>query len=67
MGMNIKDPEVHAMARERAGRESEEQAVRARKQRVRELLDRFSRLPWPEGVTSKELQDALYDEHGLPG
>jgi len=37
-----------------------------RKQRVQELLDRFSRLPWPEGVTGKELQDALYDEHGLP-
>jgi antitoxin VapB len=88
MGMNIKDPEVHAMARElaarrstsvtdavrqalraeleRAGCESEAQAVRARKQRVRELLERFSRLPWPEGVTSKELQDALYDDHGLP-
>ena len=46
MGMNIKDPEVHAMARE--------------------LLDHFSRLPWPEGLASKELQDALYDEHGLP-
>jgi len=88
MGMNIKDPEVHAMARElaarpstsvtdavrqalraeveRSGRESQEQAALARKQRVRELLDRFSRLPWPEGLTSKELQDALYDEHGLP-
>jgi hypothetical protein len=46
MDMNIKDPEVHAMARE--------------------LLERFSRLPWPEGVTSKELQDSLYDERGLP-
>jgi hypothetical protein len=46
MDMNIKDPEVHAMARE--------------------LLDRFSRLPWPEGVTSQELQDSLYDERGLP-
>ena len=51
---------------ERAGCESEAQAVRVRKQRVRELLERFSRLPWPEGVTSKELQDALYDDHGLP-
>jgi antitoxin VapB len=88
MGMNIKDPEVHAMARElaarrstsvtdavrqalraeleRSGRDSEAQAVRAHKQRAQELLDRFSRLPWPEGVTGKELQDALYDEHGLP-
>ncbi len=44
--MNIKAPEVYAIARE--------------------LLDRFSRLPWPEGVTSKELQDSLYDERGLP-
>ncbi|MCP9941977.1 type II toxin-antitoxin system VapB family antitoxin [Cyanobium sp. ATX 6E8] len=88
MGMNIKDPEVHAMARElaarrsttvtdavrqalraeleRAGRGPEEQVIRLRKQRVQELLDRFGRLSWPEGVSSKELQDALYDEHGLP-
>ena len=88
MSMNIKDPEVHAMARElaarrsttvtdavrqalraeleRSGRESEEQALRLRQQRVQELLDRFRRLAWPEGVTSKELQDALYDEQGLP-
>jgi antitoxin VapB len=88
MGMNIKDPEVHAMARElaarrsttvtdavrqalraeleRAGRGPEEQVVLLRKQRVRELLDRFGKLSWPEGVTSKELQDALYDDHGLP-
>jgi antitoxin VapB len=88
MGMNIKDPEVHAMARElaarrsttvtdavrqalraeleRSGHESEEQTIRLRKQRVQELLDRFRRLSWPEGVSSKELQDALYDEHGLP-
>ena len=87
MGMNIKDPEVHAMARElaarrsttvtdavrqalraeleRSGHGSEEQAGLARQQRVQELLDRFSRLPWPEGVTSKELRDALYDERGL--
>ncbi len=41
-------------------------AGQLRMQRVQELLDRFSRLPWPEGVTGKELQDALYDEHGLP-
>ncbi len=68
MGMNIKDPEVHAMAREleRSGYESEGQAVLARKQRVRELLDRFGRLSWPEGLTSKALQDALYDDRGLP-
>jgi hypothetical protein len=66
--MNIKDREVHAMARELepSGHESEEQAIRLRKQRVQELLDRFGRLSWPEGVTSKELQDALYDERGLP-
>ena len=88
MGMNIKDPEVHAMARElaarrsttvtdavrqalraeleRSGHESEEQAIRLRKQHVQELLDRFGRLTWPEGLTSKELQDELYDEQGLP-
>lgn len=68
MDMNIQDPEVHAMAREleRSGHESEEQAIRLRKQRVQELLDRFGRLSWPEGLTSKELQDALYDDHCLP-
>ena len=38
--MSIKDSEVHAMAREqeRTDRESQEQAVLARRQRVRELL-----------------------------
>ena len=88
MGMNIKDPQVHAMARElaarrstsvtdavrqalraeleRAGRESDLHGARARQQRAQELLDRFSRLSWPAGVTSKDMQDALYDEHGLP-
>lgn len=88
MGMNIKDPQVHAMARKlaarrsttvtdavrqalqaeliRAGCEPDEQTIRLHRQQVQELLDRFGRLSWPEGVTSKELQDALYDEHGLP-
>ena len=88
MGMNIKDPQVHAMARElaarrstsvtdavrqalraeleRAGRESDLHGAWARQQRAQELLYRFSRLSWPAGVTSKDLQDALYDEHGLP-
>jgi antitoxin VapB len=90
MGMNIKDPEVHAMARELAARRSttvtnavrqalsaelershheEEEiagAVEARRARLLELLQRFRQIQWPEGVTSKELQDALYDDQGLP-
>jgi antitoxin VapB len=90
MGMNIKDPEVHAMARELAARRSttvtnavrqalaaelersqpdeEEKASAdvARRAQLLALLPRFRRLDWPDGVTSKELQDALYDDHGLP-
>lgn len=90
MGMNIKDPEVHAMARELAARRSttvtdavrqalsaelersqadEEEtasADAARRARLLELLPRFRQIQWPEGVTSKELQDEPYDEQGLP-
>ena len=90
MGMNIKDPEVHAMARELAARRSttvtnavrqalsaelersqhgEEEmasAAAARHARLQELLQRFRQIQWPVGVTSKELQDELYDDHGLP-
>ena len=90
MGMNIKDPEVHAMARELAARRSttvtnavrqalsaelersqhwEEEmasAAAARHARLQELLQRFRQIQWPEGVTSKELQDELYDDQGLP-
>jgi hypothetical protein len=29
-------------------------------------LQRFRQIQWPEGVTSKELHDELYDDHGLP-
>jgi antitoxin VapB len=90
MGMNIKDPEVHAMARQLAARRSttvtnavrqalaaelersqpdeEEKASAdaARRAHLLALLQRFRRLEWPEAVTSKELQDALYDDQGLP-
>ena len=90
MGMNIKDPEVHAMARELAARrcttvtnavrqalsaelersqpeaDAEASADVARRAQLLALLQRFRRLHWPEGVTSKELQDALYDDQGLP-
>ena len=88
--MNIKDPEVHAMARELAARRSttvtdavrqalsaelersqadEEEtasADAARRARLLELLPRFRQIQWPEGVTSKELQDEPYDDQGLP-
>jgi len=88
MGMNIKDPEVHAMARELAARRSttvtdavrqalraelerapvqhETHALEAKKAAIRAICARFSaRSEW-EGRTSKELQDALYDDQGLP-
>ena len=58
MGMNIKDLQVHAMAKELARSPSPEapEAIEARKAAIRAICAR----------TSQELQDALYDEHGLP-
>lgn len=86
--MNIKDPEVHAMARELAARRSTSvtdavrqalraelerspspngpEAIEARKAAIRAICARTSARPEWQGRTSKELQDALYDEHGLP-
>jgi antitoxin VapB len=88
MGMNIKDPEVHAMARELAARRSTSvtdavrqalraelarspnpelaRAVEAKKAAVRAICARFSARPEWQGRTSQELQDALYDDQGLP-
>jgi antitoxin VapB len=83
MGMNIKDPEVHAMARQLAARrgttvtnavrqalsaelERSQAADAARQDDLQALLERFRGLHWPEGVTGKEAQDALYDDQGLP-
>lgn len=88
MGMNIKDPEVHAMAKELADRRSTSvtdavrQALRAelerspessalklqgaRQEQLLTLLERFRHLHWPDQRTSKELQDALYGDDGLP-
>jgi antitoxin VapB len=88
MGMNIKDPEVHAMARELAARRSTTvtdavrqalraelercpgpegpEALEARKAVIRAICARVSARPGWQGRTSKELQDALYDEDGLP-
>jgi len=88
MGMNIKDPEVHAMARELAARRSttvtdavrqalraelerapakdEVHALEAKKAAIRAICARFSARPEWQGRTSKELQDALYDNQGLP-
>ena len=88
MGMNIKDPQVHAMARELAARRGttvtdavrralaaelerspEPSALKlqdAKLQQLLALLGRFSNLRWPDQRTSKELQDALYDDDGLP-
>jgi antitoxin VapB len=88
MGMNIKDPAVHAMAKELATRRSTTvtdavrqalraelersprpegpEAIEARKAAIRAICARTSARPEWQGRTSKELQDALYDEHGLP-
>lgn len=88
MGMNIKDPEVHAMARELAARRSttvtdavrqalraelertpsleDPGALEARKAVIRAICARVSARPEWQGRSSQELQDALYDEDGLP-
>lgn len=88
MSMNIKDEQVHAMARELAARrrttvtDAVRQALRselerspkpdgstsieARRAEILAICARFSAKPEWQGRTSKELQDELYDEHGLP-
>jgi len=55
MGMNIKDPQVHAMARELA----------ARRESLLQVLSACRDLPWPDQCTSAELEAELYDEAGL--
>ena len=83
MGMNIKDPEVHAMARQLAAQrgttvtnavrqalsaelERSHTADIARQDDLQALLERFRKLNWPEEVSGKDAQDALYDDQGLP-
>ncbi len=43
-----------------------EASVEARKVAIGEICRRTSALPEWQGLNSKELQDALYDENGLP-
>ena len=38
----------------------------ARQEDLQALLVRFRQLHWAEDVSSKEAQDALYDDQGLP-
>ncbi|MFM7362525.1 MAG: type II toxin-antitoxin system VapB family antitoxin [Cyanobium sp.] len=88
--MNIKDPVVHAMARELAARRgttvtdavrqallqelerdrcadiSTKPAQVAKQQELLQLLQSFQSLPWADARSSRELQDELYDEAGLP-
>jgi antitoxin VapB len=90
MGMNIKDEQVHAMARELATRRhttvtdavrqalraelerttdsgpTSQSALAAKQQELLALLQSFKTLNWADGRSSKELQDELYDEDGLP-
>ncbi|MBM5798825.1 MAG: hypothetical protein FJ050_08620 [Cyanobacteria bacterium M_surface_7_m2_040] len=40
--------------------------IEARKAAIREICARVSARPEWQGRTSQELQDELYDEHGLP-
>jgi antitoxin VapB len=88
MGMNIKDPQVHAMARELAARrgtsvtEAVRQALGAeltratepgaeamrstRLEAIHQIQARFSELPIRDPRSSRDLQDSLYDDRGLP-
>lgn len=88
MGMNIKDPQVHAMARELASRrgttltDAVRQALAGELQRtsqpgaeaerasrleaIRQIQARFAALPRRNSRSCEELQNDLYDEHGLP-
>ena len=88
MGMNIKDPRVHAMAKELAARRSTTvtdavrhaleaeltrttapgpENVRSTKlEAIRQIQARFSELAIRDPRSSRELQDSLYDSHGLP-
>ena len=88
MGMNIKDPEVHAMAKQLAARRGttvtnavrqalsaelerqpdalSEASVEARKEAVRAICRRTSANPAWQGLSSKEIENSLYDENGLP-
>lgn len=90
MGMNIKDEQVHAMARELAVRRhttvtdavrqalraelerttdsspTSQSALAAKQQELFALLQSFKSLNWADGRSSKDLQDELYDEDGLP-
>ena len=53
---------------ERSHHEEEEMAgaVEPRRARLLELLQSFRQIQWPEGVNSKQLQDELYGDPGLP-
>jgi len=88
MGMNIKDPQVHAMARELAARrgtsvtEAVRQALGAeltrakepgpedirsnRLEAIRQIQARFCELPIRDPRSSRDLQDSLLDDRGLP-
>lgn len=88
MGINIKDPQVHAMARELASRrgtsvtDAVRQALAAELQRtthpsaeaqrasrleaIRQIQARVAALPRRDARSSDELQNDLYDDHGLP-
>ncbi len=69
MGMNIKDPQVHAMARQLAARrgttltDAVRQALAAELERSAAVPDRPAQL---QQARREELQAELYDEHGLP-
>ena len=46
--------------------EASKSARAAKQQQLLTLLESFKTLPWADGRSSRELQDELYDDDGLP-
>ena len=47
--------------------EASKAAIATKQQQLLTLLESFKTLPWTDGRSSRDLQDELYDDDGLPG
>jgi antitoxin VapB len=57
---------IAALERSANSKQAAKSAQEAKKQELLNLLQRFKGLQWADGRSSRELQDELYDEDGLP-
>lgn len=62
MGVNIKLPKAHAIARELTTCGTEQ----AKRERLLNLLEQIRQLPWHDRRINQELHDGLFDDDGLP-